>query len=80
MKINLNSPDGNIFVLLAKIHNLMVEANICKEEINKWQKEVLTHKTYGEMINAVKVKCKELSKLLNEEIEIISTEEYEMEV
>ena len=80
MKINLNSPDGNIFVLLSKIHDLMVKANLSEQEIRDWEKGIFTYNSYKDLVEAIKVKCVKLSELLNEEIEIIKTEEYEMEV
>ena len=77
MKINLNSPDGNVFQLAGIIINLMEKAGLDSTEFNH---NVFKHKDYHAFVENCKEQCKKITKITGEPIEIYSSEEYQMEV
>lgn len=76
MRINLNSPDGNVFQLAGIIINLMEKAGLDSTEFNH---NVFKHKDYDAFVDHCKEQCKILSKILGEKIEIYESKNYEME-
>ena len=77
MKINLNSPDGNVFQLAGKIMNLMEKAGLNSTEFNH---NVFKHKDYHAFVENCKEQCKKITEITGEPIEIYSSEEYQMKV
>ncbi len=77
MKINLNSPDGNVFQLAGIIINLMEKAGLDSTEFNH---NVFEHKDYYAFVENCKEQCKKITEITGEPIEIYSSDEYEMEV
>lgn len=79
MRININSPDGNIFKLMSLFTYLMEDAKFSKEEIIDFRRSLIMSK-YDDAIMRIKNFCPKLSEKLGEEIEIYSSKEYEMEI
>lgn len=77
MKINLNSPNGNIFKLLVVFTSLMKEAEFSQEEIIDFRRALMNSK-YDDSINRIKNLCPKLSEKLGQQIEIYFSENYEM--
>ena len=77
MKINLNSPDGNVFQLAGKIINLMEKAGLDSTEFNH---NVFKHKDYNSFVENCKEQCKKITEITGEPSEIYSSDTYEMEV
>lgn len=77
MKINLNSPDGNVFQLAGIIINLMEKAGLDSTEFNH---NVFEHKDYYAFVENCKKQCKKITEITGEPIEIYSSNEYEMEI
>ena len=77
MKINLNSPDGNVFQLAGKIINLMEKAGLDSTEFNH---NVFKHKDYNSFVENCKEQCKKITEITGEPIEIYSSDEYETEI
>ena len=77
MKINLNSPDGNVFQLAGIIINLMEKAGLDSTEFNH---NVFEHKDYYAFVENCNEQCKKITEITGEPIEIYSSDEYEMEV
>lgn len=77
MKINLNSPDGNVFQLAGIIINLMEKAGLDSKEFNH---SVFKHKDYNSFVENCKEQCKKITEITGEPIEIYSSDEYEMEI
>lgn len=77
MKINLNSPDGNVFQLAGIIINLMEKAGLDSTEFNH---NVFKHKDYNSFVENCKEQCKKITEKTGEPIEIYTSEEYQMEV
>ena len=77
MKININSPKGNIFMLMQIFTDLMKKANLPHEEIMDFRRSLMLSK-YDDSIERIKKLCVKLSEILEEDIEIYSSETYEM--
>ena len=58
LKINLNSPQGNVFVLVSTIASLMSKAGL---NFDKWVEKTFELKSYDEIVEQCKIKAKELS-------------------
>ena len=75
MKINLNSPDGNVFQLLGIISGLLKKANMPVEEFNT---ALSRYNTYDDIVKYCKEVCKQITEKTGEEITIYKSKEYEM--
>ena len=78
IEININSSDGNAFLLIGKIANLMEKAKRPKREIEKWEKEATSCNSYQELLRKVQVKCVRLSYHLDEDVRLVSSKDYEI--
>lgn len=76
MRINLNSPDGNMLVILGKITNELYKY-YPKDEVEKWIKNLMYKRNYQEIIDKIQEDWPLWDKA--ESLEFYTSEQYEME-
>ena len=52
MRINLNSPDGNILFVIGKVINELCK-HYPKEEVEKWIKSVMYKRSYQQILDKI---------------------------
>lgn len=52
MRINVNSPDGNIFHILGEVYKLLGK-QYSKKEIDKWLNSVIKGRNYNQIIDKI---------------------------
>ena len=74
MRINLNSPDGNIFMIFGKLYNVLRE-NYTEQEAKEWLDSVISE-TYEQTLYNIQEKWKKLENV--EKLEFYKSPDYEM--
>ena len=74
MRINLNSPDGNIFMIFGKLYNVLRE-NYTEQEAKELLDSVISE-TYEQTLYNIQEKWKKLENV--EKLEFYKSPDYEM--
>lgn len=78
MKINLNSPDGNIFVVLCKLYDELRPYYPC-EAIEEWLQSVMdNHKNYDEIISTLEKEWKAKFETTAGKLQFYKSKKYEI--
>lgn len=78
-QINLNSPAGNVFILMGTIAGLMQDEGFSDEQLRAFNKACFEKHSYAEIVQECKVQLELINKVSIDQYEIIETETYRIQ-
>lgn len=79
MKINLNSPNGNIFYILSVVKEKLL-GYYSETEVNEYIESLIKDRNYNQIINQIKEDWKKYELVIGEKLEFYLSDNYEMKV